>query len=99
MPLEVKIRVYPGSDLIREVILCGPLRISAFSALMSYFNAEATEIRRGPQRKSKSGHYLYPWLLDWCENGRRVVSDTDSEAGVWTETGETFDTREVEPQP
>jgi len=23
---------------------------------MSYFNAEATEIRRGPQRKSKLGH-------------------------------------------
>src|SRR6185503_18644987 len=31
--------------------LCGPLRISASSALKSAFNAENTEIRRGPQRK------------------------------------------------
>src|SRR6185503_17680643 len=29
----------------RVNLLCGPLRISAFSALMSYFNAETTEIR------------------------------------------------------
>jgi len=40
---------------VTSAFLCGPLRISAFSALMSYFNAEATEIRRGPQRKSKVG--------------------------------------------
>ena len=36
---------------MKVVLLCGPLRIFAFSALMALFNAEATEIRRGPQRK------------------------------------------------
>jgi len=30
--------------------LCGPLRISAFSALRGDFNAEDAEVRRGPQR-------------------------------------------------
>ncbi len=30
--------------------LCGPLRISVFSALKGYFNAENAEIRRGLQR-------------------------------------------------
>ena len=35
-----------GSDLICEAILCGPLPISAFSALKGGFNAEAAEIRR-----------------------------------------------------
>ncbi len=30
-----------------------PLRISAFSALNCYFNAESAEIRREPQRKSQ----------------------------------------------
>src|SRR5215213_4123282 len=38
------------------------------------------------------------WLFNWRKNGGRVVSDTDGESGVCTEAGETFDTREVEPQ-
>src|SRR5215213_4893048 len=33
------------------------------------------------------------------KNVGRVVSNTDGEAGVWTEAGETFDTRKIEPQP
>ena len=37
-------------------------------------------------------------LFYGCENGRSVVSDSDSESGVWTEAGETFDTREIEAQ-
>jgi len=32
-------------------LLCGPLRISAFSALKGYFNTEPAEIRRGAQRE------------------------------------------------
>jgi hypothetical protein len=32
--------------------LCGPLRISAISALSGSFNAETAEIRGGPQRRS-----------------------------------------------
>jgi hypothetical protein len=39
----------------REIIahyLCGPLRISASSALKNRLNAEDAEIRRGPQRKA-----------------------------------------------
>jgi len=32
-------------------LLCGPLRISAFSAFNDLFNAEGAEIRKGPQRK------------------------------------------------
>src|SRR6185369_1913599 len=35
----------------RVSILCGPLRISASSALNSFSNAESAEIRRGPQSK------------------------------------------------
>ena len=35
------------------MILWGPLRISAFSALNRHFNAEDAEIRRGPQRQRK----------------------------------------------
>jgi len=31
--------------------LCGPLRISAFSALMGLSTQRTAEIRRGPQRK------------------------------------------------
>jgi len=41
----------PGVNLHFPGSLGGPLRISAFSALKSYFNAEAAEIRREPQRK------------------------------------------------
>ena len=39
-----------NSDLFG--FLCGPLRISAISALRVNFNAEDAEIRRGPQRKA-----------------------------------------------
>ena len=42
-------------------VLCGPLRISAFSALRGAFNAESAEIRRGPQREFKIRH-LYRLL-------------------------------------
>ena len=38
-------------------------------------------------------------LLYRGENGGRVVSNTDGEAGVWTEAGETFDTGEIETKP
>jgi len=40
-----------GLSHLDEVILCGPLRISAFSAINGRFNAEVAEIRRGPQRR------------------------------------------------
>jgi hypothetical protein len=43
--------VESGRDHINHVLLCGPLRISAFSALEKPFNAETAEIRRGPQRE------------------------------------------------
>jgi hypothetical protein len=33
------------------VFLCGPLRISAISALKGYFSAGIAEIRRGPLEK------------------------------------------------
>jgi hypothetical protein len=36
------------------VILCGPLRIFAFSVLNRYFNAEAAEVRR---ENFKLGHH------------------------------------------
>jgi hypothetical protein len=36
------------------VLLCGALRISAFSAINGYFNAEDTEVRRGPQRETQT---------------------------------------------
>jgi len=32
--------------------LCGPLRISALSAVNGHFTAENAEIRRGPQRNA-----------------------------------------------
>jgi len=34
-------------------LLCGPLRISAFSAFNDLFNAESAEIRRESQRKAQ----------------------------------------------
>jgi len=47
--------VESGRDQINHVLLCGPLRISAISALKGSFNAENTEIRRGPQRENRYG--------------------------------------------
>lgn len=44
---------------VEKVFLCGPLRISAFSALKSYFNAEVAEVRRGPQRKLKLARFIW----------------------------------------
>ena len=44
----------PFVVLTLTVFLCGPLRISAVSAINGYFNAENAEVRRGPQRS----HYL-----------------------------------------
>ena len=38
-------------------------------------------------------------LFYWRENGRCVVSDSDSESGIWTEVSEAFDTRKIEAQP
>ena len=35
------------------VLLCGPLRISASSAVKSTLNAENAEIRRGQQRETR----------------------------------------------
>ena len=37
---------------VKALVSLRPLRISAFSALKDYFNAEVTEIRRGPQREN-----------------------------------------------
>src|SRR5262249_54308697 len=39
-----------ASSWLSDESLCGPLRISATSALRGRFNAERAEIRRGPQR-------------------------------------------------
>ena len=47
--------VESGRDQINHVLLCGPLRISATSALKGSFNAENAEIRRGPQRENRYG--------------------------------------------
>ena len=41
---------------VDSVFLCGPLRISAFSALKLMFIAENAEIRRGPPRKTLLRH-------------------------------------------
>jgi len=46
--IESSMRVPPWSD----VLLCGRMRISAFSVVNSHFNAENAEIRRGPQRQA-----------------------------------------------
>ncbi len=55
----------------RELPLCGPLRISAFSALKSYFNAEAAEIRRGAQRNFQFGcqQFLATQICSSCIRG------------------------------
>ena len=37
-------------ELLRGLLLCGPLRISAYLCVNDCFNAENAEIRRGPQR-------------------------------------------------
>ena len=51
-----------------RALLCGPLRISAFSAINSIFNAEDAEIRRGPQRKASRSHFLCK-AHEWQERG------------------------------
>ena len=48
------------------IFLCGPLRISAISALKGYFSAEIAEIRRGPQREAS----LYE-LISGLDGSRR----------------------------
>ena len=46
-------------DMVREGFLCGPLRISVFSALIDYLNAEGAKIRRGPQRITSQVDFLH----------------------------------------
>src|SRR5215213_3489563 len=43
-------------------VLCGPLRISAISALKWLLNAGIAEIRRGPQRKAPSLGALHSFI-------------------------------------
>jgi len=66
-----------SGDLISEVILCGPLRISAISAFNGYFNAEDAEIRRVPQRKSKLGRRHSKGLSEvGCLDSLRFIETT-----------------------
>jgi hypothetical protein len=58
------------------IFLCGPLRISAISALKGYFSAEIAEIRRAPQRRESNWQGASAGKkIDGAETSKRLRSD------------------------